>query len=152
MQTKLALIPISAKVVCFLFGGCADRPAAPTSFGSGVAPEHASTSTNPVVEPVTSDKIAVGWFREKRASIGLNPIPQEQVIAHREPMRSCLARVQNTLTPAEMKTCIRAGNLSSLDQDGDCWVVEVQGGMLGGQIAYFNDQGQLLFAWLVPEG
>lgn len=44
------------------------------------------------------------------------------------------------------------GSLSALDTDGNCWAVLVDQGIIGGQAAYFDDMGQLLFAWFVPEG
>jgi len=51
-----------------------------------------------------------------------------------------------------MKTNIRAGDLSELDKEGNCWFVLVDHGIEGGQAAYFDDAGRLLFAWGVPEG
>lgn len=101
---------------------------------------------------LTSEAEAVSRFREIRASIGLNPVPDERVTVRREKARDCLARVKDTLKPAQIKTNIRGGDLSALDTNESCWSVHVDHGIEGGQAAYFDDKGHLLFAWYVPEG
>jgi hypothetical protein len=50
-----------------------------------------------------------------------------------------------------MKSNVREGELAALDTDEYCWAVLADQGIIGGQVAYFDDMGQLLFAWFVPD-
>jgi hypothetical protein len=99
-----------------------------------------------------SEAEVVRRFRELRTSVGIPPVPGEKVLVRRDTARTCMAQVNDSLRPTELAKFIVAGQLSALDREGDCWVVELQQELTGGQIAYFDDSGQLLMTWLYPEG
>lgn len=144
-------ISIVAAVCSLLSGGCSDRPTVVKPPGV-VSTAQNLTARDFAEKRLNSETEAVSRFREVRASIGFNSQPDERVSVRRETARDCLALVKDALRPAEMKSCIRAGELSALDTDESCWVVQVDHGIEGGQAAYFDDMGHLLFAWFVPEG
>ena len=106
----------------------------------------------PEAVSIADEGVAIRRFHATRATIGFHAVPEERLTARRDALKNCLKRVQATLQPVELTNCIVFGELSSLDQEGECWVVEVDRGLLGGQIACFNDIGQLVFAWRAPEG
>jgi hypothetical protein len=122
--------------------GCSRSPAPPIQGGS----------PQPGFDSLASENDAIRRFHAVRGSIGFSPDPEERLRARRDLLRNCLARVNDTLRPQEKKYCIVFGNLSALDRDGDCWIVEVDQGLLGGQVAYFDDMGGLVLAWRAPEG
>jgi hypothetical protein len=123
--------------------GCSRSPAPPVK-------GEASSRTG--IDSLASETDAIRRFHAVRGSVGLASTPKERVMARRELLRNCLARVNGTLQPQEKKDCIVFGDLSALDREGECWAIEVDHGLLGGQCAYFDDKGLLLFAWRVPEG
>jgi hypothetical protein len=106
----------------------------------------------PEVVSIADEKDAIRRFQATRSAAGFPTDPEERLRARRDTLKNCLAQVKSSLQPREMKNCIVFGELSALDQEGACWVVEVDQGLLGGQIAYFDDMGRLVFAWRAPEG
>jgi hypothetical protein len=104
------------------------------------------------IDSLASENDAIRRFHAVRGSVGLVPVPEERLLGRRDLLRNCLALVNGALRPPEKKDCIVFGDLSALDREGECWVVEVDHGLLGGQCAYFDDRGLLIFAWRVPEG
>lgn len=124
--------------------------------GDGDQPSPVPSAKREVVlpkpEPLANADDAIRRFHVVRELIGLSSDPDERVTANRESLKKCLADFKGTLSPLEEKNCVIFGELSGLDREGECWVVRVDLGLLGGQIAYFDDMGQLLFAWRAPEG
>jgi hypothetical protein len=106
----------------------------------------------PRLTPLASEKDAIRRFHAVRDALGLASAPDERLTADRDLLRNCLARINGSLQPQEKKDCIVFGDLSTLDREGECWVVQVDQGLLGGQVAYFDDTGRLLLAWRAPEG
>jgi hypothetical protein len=116
------------------------------------APSKNEASTHRAFESLASEKDAIRRFHAVRAAVGLASAPDERPMARRDLLRNCLARINDSLRPNEKKDCIKFGELSVLDREGECWVVEVDQGLLGTQFAYFDDEGVLLLAWRAPEG
>jgi HEAT repeat protein len=101
---------------------------------------------------IATEKDAIRHFHAAREAAGLARAPDERPSVRRDLLRDCLARIKGTLRPNEEKDAIKYGELSALDLEGECWVVEVDQGLLGAQFAYFDDMGNLLLAWRAPEG
>ena len=95
---------------------------------------------------------ALTQFRESRDKWGISETPNEKLVVERLLTRDCLKRVRSTLRPSEEASSIVAGNLEALNTTRQCWSVEVDTGFIGGLAAYFDDRGELLLAWRIPEG
>jgi HEAT repeat protein len=111
-----------------------------------------NASTQRTIKSLASEKDAIGRFHAVREAAGLARAPDERLSARRDLLKNCLAHIKSALRPNEEKDAIRFGELSELDREGGCWVVEVDQGLLGAQFAYFDDEGVLLLAWRAPEG
>jgi hypothetical protein len=139
---KLLIVGMTVASGLVLFG-CARSPAPPIKGG---------TPSQPGIDPLTSENDAIRRFHAVRGAVGLSPAPQERLMGRRDLLRNCLAQVNGSLLPQEKMDCIVFGDLSALDREGECWVVEVDQGLLGGQVAYFDNMGRLVLAWRAPEG
>jgi hypothetical protein len=130
----------SGLVLC----GCSRSPAPPIKGGA---------PWRPGLDSLASENDAIRRFHAVRGSVGLVPqFDDERLTARRDLLRNCLAQLNGALRPQEKKDSIVVGELSALDRDGECWEVYADQGLVGGQIAYFDDMGRLLLAWRVPEG
>lgn len=71
----------------------------------------------------------------------------------RKPLADALKRVENTLSPEEMKTAILHGTIPDLKRDGECWAVHYFGGVKNSLTGYLDPRtDKLVFLWLIPEG
>lgn len=72
--------------------------------------------------------------------------------AHKEPCRKSKKRLSDLF--ATLSPQLRAfGEIEALERDGDCWVVDYEGGMKN-EVEGILDPADLsmLFAWRIPEG
>lgn len=125
-------------------------------WASGCSDVSSSPSANRRGKSQTSSKIneadVLRLFRDLRAKVGIAPAPHENVTVRRATSRDCLSEINDTLRPGDRAEFIAAGRLGALDREGSCWVAQLHQELLGGQIAYFDDNGRLLMTWLPPEG
>jgi HEAT repeat protein len=119
---------------------------------SRAGPNKQEVAPQQAFESLATEKDIIQKFRAVRATVGLASAPDERPTTRRDLLRNCLALINNALRPNEKKDCITFGELSVLDRAGECWVVEVDQGLMGTQFAYFDDMGRLLLAWRAPEG
>ena len=98
--------------------------------------------------PLENDQDAIRRFQQ------LFPDYAHQNVTYRSvatTFRVGYDRLNDTLMPAEKKQVVAFGRIEDLDRDGDCWEVESQF-YPACFCAYFTPQGELIFAWHVPEG
>lgn len=143
MTSRMRWIGVLAAATGSILVSCARNPE-PVAEGK--------VGSQPEVVPIADENGAIRRFHAMRSAVGFRADPEERLMARRDSLKNCLAQVKSSLQPREMKNCIIFGELSALDQEGECWVVEVDQGLLGGQVACFDDMGQLVFAWRAPEG
>jgi len=120
---------------------------------SSTPPNKGLPPWRPGIDSLASENDAIRRFHAVRGTVGFFPqSDDERLMARRDLLRNCLAQLNGALRPQEKKDGIVFGELSALDRDGECWEVYADQGLVGGQIAYFDDMGRLLLAWRVPEG
>lgn len=137
------LTGLLAVVSTSILMGCSHKPIPLTRAGGASRLETVA---------ITSQNDAVRRSHRLRGAMRFTSAAEEHLMARREPLKYCLEQVKSSLQPEEMKDCIVFGELSSLSRAGECWIVEVDQGVLGGQIAYIDDAGRLLLAWRASEG